>query len=116
MISPAIQPSRAAPAHTTIGKALEQRHDDGGAGHDQRNADGKSEHQQRVALRRFESLGDRGDGDDIVEAHHHIGDGDDPDRAPQTVDRLDLPLLPLSSGPSSLTAIHSSSTPPTSLR
>ena len=34
------------------GKALQQRHDDRGAGHDQRDAHGKSEHQQRVAAAR----------------------------------------------------------------
>ncbi len=41
-------------------------------------------------MRRIESLRHCGDGDDVVEAHHRIGDGDDLDRVPQIVDRLDL--------------------------
>src|SRR5581483_9052445 len=44
----------------------------------------------RVAFRRVEFLRDRGDGDYVVETHHQIGNGDDPDRAQEIVDRLDL--------------------------
>jgi Glycosyl transferases group 1 len=68
-------------------ETFEQRNDDGRSRHDERDTDGKSEHQKRVASARS-----RGNGDDIVETHHHVGDGDDPDRLPQIVDGFDIPL------------------------
>ena len=69
-------------------KALEQCHDDGRARHDQRDADGEAEHQKRVA-----AACRHGDGDDVVEAHHRVGDGDDLDGVPEVPDRLDIVVL-----------------------
>src|SRR5262245_17744095 len=68
-------------------EAFEQRNDDGSSRHGEGDADSKTEHKERVASARG-----RGDGDDVVETHHYVGDGDDPDRLPQTVDGFDVPL------------------------
>jgi hypothetical protein len=69
------------------GEAVEQAHDQGGAGDDQGNADRKTDHQEhQIALR------SSGDGDDIVEAHDDIGNGDDAHRPPQMIDRFDAPF------------------------
>src|SRR5579871_4989251 len=73
--------TRAAPDQDR--KALEECQDQGAAGDDDRNADRKPDRQQHVM-----PLGDGGDRDHIVEAHDEIGDENDPDRAPQILDRL----------------------------
>ena len=67
---------------------VEQRHDQGRPGHDQRNADGEADHEQRNV-----ALGSRSDRDHVVEAHDDVGDGDDPHRPPQMLDRLDFVLV-----------------------
>jgi len=81
---PAEQPGTGPNNHR---EAFEERNDDCRSSHDERDADGKTEHQQRIASARG-----RGDGDDVVETHHYVGDGDDPDRLPQTVDGFDVSL------------------------
>jgi len=81
---PAEQPGTGPNDHR---EAFEERNDDCRSSHDERDADGKTEHQQRIASARG-----RGDGDDVVETHHYGGDGDDPDRLPQTVDGFDVSL------------------------
>ena len=88
MTSPTIQPEQrgAGPDQDRI--AVEQRHDQSRPGHDQRNADGEADHEQRHI-----ALGSRRDGDHVVEAHDDVGNGDDPHRPPQMLDRLDLVLV-----------------------
>ena len=71
-------PASAAPAHTRIGRRVEQRHDQRSSRDDQGNADRKPEDQQRNA-----AIGGGGDRDDVVEAHHDVGDRHDLHRRPQ---------------------------------
>jgi hypothetical protein len=66
---------------------LEHPQDQRGPRHDEGDADEETEDQQAQM-----SLRGGGDGDDVVEAHHHVGDGNHLHGPPQVVDGLDMRL------------------------
>ena len=85
---PAEQRAAGPDQHT---ETLQHGHQQGRAGDDQRHAGGETEDNERrldaggmrhVDARRRD-IGRGGDGDDIVEAHDNVGDGDNAHRAPQ---------------------------------
>ena len=125
MISPATQPSSAAPAQTRIGYrsstaisiALPAMISGTLVARPKMISVVLMRQRMRHVDPHRRGLGRRRDRDDVVEAHHDVGDGDDAHRAPEVVAAFDAALSPCSSSVTiSLIAIQSSSRPPTSLR
>ena len=88
MTSPAIQPSKSAPSHTRIRKAIEHHHDQGRARDDHGNADGEPQDQKREL-----TVGGSRNRNHVVEAHDDIGNDDDADRLPERGAGRDLVIF-----------------------